>query len=302
LSWLLLALGTTLITWPGRARSGSEAQSDGTRAVAIALVAGLILIELALLVAGIPALLRLFGENRVCDHVVLAPLPDHLGASTTALVLAVLLPISAWRVVRRARRLRAAATVEPWIGVHRATAHADLVVVPTEELLAVGVPGSRPQVVLSEGLVDALAPRSLEAIIEHEVAHHTLRHDRYLLLAAIVDGTIGRMGIGGRSTAILRERVEYWADDEAARRTGRSNVRHALVEVAAVHRSRGSRDALRVATRCRRLRAGAAAPVRFGLARASVATVATVLVASFAVFSSIGPAHHVLEIGGHCLT
>jgi hypothetical protein len=234
--------------------------------------------------------------------VVLAPLPDHVGASTVALLLGCLLPVATWHAVRRTRRLRAVALVDPWLGVHRTIEHAEVVVVPTEALVAVGVPGTRPQVVVSEGLVGAVAPRSLEAIIEHEVAHHTLRHDRYLLVAATVDGTVGRMGIGTRSTAMLRERIECWADDEAARRTGRQAVRRALVEMAAVHRSRGCSDGVRVATRCRRLRAEATVPVRFGFARASAVTFVVVGVAAFVAATSIGPAHHVLEIGGHCLT
>jgi len=93
--------------------------------------------------------------------------------------------------------------------------------------------GRPPQVVVSQRLVDILADDELAAVLRHELAHVHHRHERYLLLARVVEQSLWLLPFVRRSTGALRCALERWADEAAAggARRGRESVRAALVRV-----------------------------------------------------------------------
>jgi Zn-dependent protease with chaperone function len=153
----------------------------------------------------------------------------------TAALLTIAILGFAVAAIRTGRRAVRHARIEPWLGRHIRGDGYELVVIPTTELVAFGVPGLVPQVVISEGLMVELEPARLDAVIGHELAHHRLRHRRYMLMAAIVDRTLGLLPFVRRSTDVLKESLEVWADDHAveSRSATREALHAALVAVSA---------------------------------------------------------------------
>ncbi len=134
--------------------------------------------------------------------------------------------LDAGRELRRAH-------VEPWLGHHEMLGDTDVVVLPTDEVVAYAAPAVTQQVVVSDGLAGALTDDELSAVIRHEQAHLQNGHDRCLLLAAVVEGTLGWFPGVRRSTQELRLSLERWADEAAADRPGaREQVRRALLKTA----------------------------------------------------------------------
>jgi Zn-dependent protease with chaperone function len=90
-------------------------------------------------------------------------------------------------------------------------------------------------VVLSRRLAEELTDGELTAVLHHELAHLSNQHHHYLLLASVVDGSLGLLMPVRRSAAALRAALERWADEQAAQATvgGRASVRSALLRVAA---------------------------------------------------------------------
>jgi len=88
-------------------------------------------------------------------------------------------------------------------------------------------------VVVSRRLVDILAEDELAAVLRHELAHIQHRHDRYLLLARVIEQSLGLLPFVRQSTHALRCALERWADEEAAggARRGRESVRTAIIRV-----------------------------------------------------------------------
>jgi hypothetical protein len=202
--------------------------------------------------------------------------------------------------VARSRRLVRAARVEPWLGDHQPRDGYELVVVPTERVLAMSVPGDRPQVVVSDAVVGQLGEERLEAVIEHEAAHLRFRHRRYLLIAASVDRGLGWLPGARRSADALRGAVEVWADDEAvgSSPSRQSDLRDALVTFAEGHSSR--RVAHGVDSRLLRL-SPAWSQAAVGDRLAGYSPAATLLMASLAGLTVWwGASHHVIALGGYC--
>jgi len=135
---------------------------------------------------------------------------------------------------RRARLAAQRARVDPYFGRHRQIGRYDVVVIPSMQLVAVGVPGIEPQIVLSESLVAELTSIELDAVIRHEVAHHRLRHREYLLTAAVVDRVLGWIPPVHASAVGLRNAVEEWADIESTRssQVRIATLRSALLRIA----------------------------------------------------------------------
>mgnify|MGYP001823710363 CR=1 FL=1 len=99
------------------------------------------------------------------------PLHHHVGyAEGTAAV--VLLGLGAWRARRVLIRRRWAA---------EGTQGQSLSVLDCAEPIAYAAPGDPGCVVISRGLLDALAPRERQVVVAHERAHLHHRHHRYLL-------------------------------------------------------------------------------------------------------------------------
>ena len=227
---LLLAVGAGLIVIPGLVMPPLRlSPAEWTRTVATSLVVGFVAIEVSLALLALPAVLGVVdasGLATVCDWSVLrfTPLSDVVG--WIAAVLAGGLAWRAWHGARRGHRLACAAAVEPWLGRHENRGIYELVVLPTERLLAMSVPGSQPQVLISDGLVAHLEPDELDAVLRHEEMHHRLAHWRYTTVAVALEHVFRPVRLTERSTRALRAAVEAWADDAAA---GASYERRELV-------------------------------------------------------------------------
>ena len=134
-----------------------------------------------------------------------------------------------WRTVRSRHRHRVlvdlVATRNPLLrGTH---------VVDHDVPVAYCLPGLRPRVVLSRGVLAALDEREVRAVLEHELAHVAARHDLVVLPFVALGATFPRL----RTVRSAREQVallvEVLADDRAARRHGGRVLVQALAKVGA---------------------------------------------------------------------
>lgn len=125
---------------------------------------------------------------------------------------------------------------------HRHRVLVDLLAVPSAALrgarvvahdtpVAYCLPGLRPRVVLSRGALDLLAADELAAVLAHERAHLTQRHDLVVLPFSALGATFRRRAavrLARRQVTVL---VEMLADDRAARRHDRTVLARALYKV-----------------------------------------------------------------------
>ena len=184
---------------------------------------------------GAPAILHwadALGVPGLCDAAVHRLPFGGLELAIPMSAVAIAIVGRAFSATRRARLNARRARVDPFFGRHRHMGGYDVVVIPSARLVAVGVPGVEPQIVLSEGLVAELTSIELDAVIRHEVAHHRLRHREYLMTAAVVDQVFGWIPPVRSSVVSLRDAVEEWADVES---TGASHARVATLR-SALHR------------------------------------------------------------------
>jgi Zn-dependent protease with chaperone function len=94
------------------------------------------------------------------------------------------------------------------------------------------VPGVRRRVVLTQGTLDRLGPDELTAVLAHERAHLTARHDLVMEFFTVVHEAMPPFL---RSEAALREvhlLIEVLADRAAVRRAGAVNTGRAIVAMA----------------------------------------------------------------------
>ncbi|MEX0666671.1 MAG: M56 family metallopeptidase [Acidimicrobiia bacterium] len=227
---LLLGVGACMLALPGLPGRVSQRLPGGECVpVAVAsLIAGWVAVEFGLVLIALPTVAHALGFANIADacHEVLAPLttaPAAVGwlAGAAAAVVG-------WRLVaggRSARALARTARADPWLGTHAAHDDFTLVILPTDAPVAYGAPGDPPQVVVSQGVVDDLSTDALQAVVAHEVAHHRLKHCRYLALVRGIEHSVGGFGFVRRSTEAVRHAVEVWADDVA---TTYGAPRHAL--------------------------------------------------------------------------
>jgi Zn-dependent protease with chaperone function len=155
---------------------------------------------------------------------------DHWGALTLAGVLAFellgVLVLSWFRTARTRRR-------------HRELL--ELVVQPSAELpdtrllehpapVAFCIPGARPLLVLSSGMVAELDGDQLAAVVAHERAH--LREHHHLLLLPVVawEAALPVLPAAGRAHAAVRELVEMRADDVALASLSGATPRRTLAQ------------------------------------------------------------------------
>lgn len=239
---VVVAVGTLLLVLPGWFDRHHREVDPGRRARAYrsALLLGLVAVLGGSLLWAAPVGLHLadrWGFPGLCDGVVhgLA-----LGGFELALIASVGGAVLVVRVVGALAQSSVrgrAARVDPLVGDHRAVSEFDVVVIASERLIAVGVPGDRPQIVVTDCLVAALEPDEFDAVLRHEIAHHRLGHRSYLILASAVDQTFGWFPGVPSSTAALADALEEWADLAS---TGRApervaRLRSALDRLAALH-------------------------------------------------------------------
>jgi len=152
-----------------------------------------------------------------------------------ALVLAALLfswltgvlATSALRIERDLRRQR---TVVDLLG--RAEANGVLVL-DHPEPLAYCLPGPHPRIVITDGVVAALPPDELAAVLAHERAHAEGRHELVIQPFVAWQSALPFLAPARRATAAVAELVEMLADDAAAEATSRLTVARALARVGA---------------------------------------------------------------------
>ena len=214
-SWAVRAPGLTLLLWQ-----------------ALGLASGLLAIEVALTVALAPA-----GQTHAAALGAVGALPSLPLWSGVALAAAVLLLLrllsvllSSAAVTLLARRRHRAlvdlvATRNPLLPGARVVEHATP--------LAYCVPGLRPRVVLSSGVLSVLREDEVRAVLAHESAHVEQRHDLVVLPFVALRETFPRLGPVRTAVAEVALLVEMLADDRAARRHPRDVLARALYKLSA---------------------------------------------------------------------
>ncbi|MBR7744218.1 M56 family metallopeptidase [Phycicoccus sp. BSK3Z-2] len=94
------------------------------------------------------------------------------------------------------------------------------------------IPGRGSRVVLTRGVLDALPPDQLAAVVEHERAHLRARHDLLLEFFTVVHESVPARLRAPGALAEVRLLVEVLADRAAVRRTGEVTTARALLAVA----------------------------------------------------------------------
>ena len=298
---LLLASALGLLVLPGCARPLGRRlpPAEWAKLCAGSLLVGSVALEAGLVVVGGPAALRLVGMGAVadlCEHLLGALAPGGTPLGVAAAMTALLLATATGRALVRARHSRRVLQVEPEIGWHRDLLGHDLVVLPSQELVAFSMRGRPPQVVVSQRLVNLLADDELAAVLRHELTHVHHRHDRYLLLASVVERCLGLLPLVRRSTGALRCALERWADEEAAgsARRGRESVRAALVRVIEATAIPDVAAFMSLGTVVERLQALQAAPASgSGLLRRFVVYLPALVLVLLAVAALEGTVEHV---------
>ncbi len=239
-SLLLSALG--LLAVPGLLRPLARRlpPAEWAALCALLLAAGAIVLEVLALLVAIPTVMRAAGLPEIadlCQEALGRLIPGGALVGWAAFAAATGVPVLAVREVLRARRIRRTVRVGvgPVAGERLAHHGHPLLVVPSDRLVAFSVPGPAPQVVVSRRLAEELSDGELTAVLHHELAHLDNQHHHYLLLASVVEGSLGLLGPVRRSAAALRAALERWADEQAALASagGRASVRSALLRVAA---------------------------------------------------------------------
>lgn len=235
----VLVAALALLAFPvaaGRRRS-DFAPSRWARCSAASLVAGIVLVELSLLLLAAPTVLHLLGVEALaaaCGRLLGDLAPGGPLVGWPAFFAALVLPGFAVAGVVRALRAQRAMEVESFVGDHERRSGFTLVTLPATEPFAFAVDGATPQVVVSAGLRTELEPEQFDAVVRHEASHLRHRHPKYLLVAAVVEHTLGVLPWVRQASSSLRLAVERWADEDAAGtlEDGRSTVRLALLNVA----------------------------------------------------------------------
>lgn len=238
MSVVLIVSGLGLVLLPGftRARGRRLVPSTWSWMCLVALIGGAALIEGALVLYAAPTVLRAIGTPALaalCQHLLNGLVPGGpvfgwLGAAASMTV-AVGIVIGIVKSRRTAQMVR----VESALGEHCAAGSCDLVVLPTDAVIAVSVPGSPRQIVVSQGLVHLLSDDEFATVVRHETAHLRHHHQRFLTSASAIEHAFWYLPLIRRSTRALRCGIERWADEEAmtASPDGRESLRTALLKV-----------------------------------------------------------------------
>ncbi len=189
---LVLLSGAMLIALPGLARPVGRrlAPREWSLLCAVALAGGALLIEIGLVLLAAPTVLVAVGAPTLasaCERLLGPLLPGGPLLGMVAVPLAVTMPALAALGIRRERRRLGRRALEHWVGDHLEWEGLDVVVLPTDNVVAFSVSQGHPQILVSAGMVAALAPDELESVLRHERAHLRQGHHRFLSLAAAVD-------------------------------------------------------------------------------------------------------------------
>lgn len=213
--------GLCLLVLPGLPVLPSDRldPSEWARAAAFSLRAGHVVVRAGLLFGAAPTVLRSIGIEHAADacHRMFGPVaPGGPIVGWASGVTLVVLTSRARHARSRQRASYRRMMVEPWVGVHQRVGDLDLVTLPVAEPVAFAVPLGAGQIVISDGLVAALEPSELAAVVAHEASHIRHRHDRHLLAAVVVQHAYGWLRPVVASTATVQLAIERWADEDAA--------------------------------------------------------------------------------------
>lgn len=306
----IVAIGLALLAFPGLAarRAWLRPPAEWSRVAGGSIAAGALTLYVGLVLIALPTVLRFAeveGIASMCEHVLRRLTIGGPLAGWTAVGLVVIATIRAAGACLRAHRASRRARIEPWLGEHLDRGDFELVILPTPALVAVGVPGLRPQVVISEGLLSELDEPRIEAVITHEAAHHRLGHRRYLLLAALVEQVYGVLPPVRRSTHALCDAIEQWADEVAAHGAPERalTLGAAIVSVGrAACAGTGGLVPRPLATRARRLEQPAPSTTVLTRGLTYMPAGALGLSAVFLVAGWFLDSHHAFALGGYCPT
>ena len=201
---------------------------------ALGLAGGLLAIEVAVTVALAPAgpshleAVRALRDGRVDAMPVWSGIALGIGVLLLLRLLSVLLASTAGTL--RARRdnrvlVDLVATRNPLLPDARVVEHA----LP----LAYCLPGLRPRVVVSSGVLSLLSDQEVRAVLAHERAHVDQRHDLVVLPFVALRDTFPVLPAVRTAVAQVGLLVEMLADDRAARRHPPEVLARALYKVGA---------------------------------------------------------------------
>lgn len=213
--------GLAFLALPGVTRrwGRSLAPREWARLCGGAMLVGLTMLELGVVLVAAPTFLRVAGVPALasaCERTFVPLLPGGAVAGWIAAAIAVTVPLLSAVGLVRARRSHDAVRIEPTLGEHLCAGDHELVVLPTDRFVAVSVDGDPPQIVVSTGLIDVLDRDQFDAVLRHEAAHLDHGHERYLLLATVVEHALAAFPPARRSASTLRIALERWADEAAA--------------------------------------------------------------------------------------
>lgn len=232
----LAGLGLLHLPWLLRGRLTQLSPAEWTRATSVSLRVGLALVQFGLLATAAPTMLGGAGAQDLavtCSQILGPPAPGGDLTGWASLVVLGWVLFARWQARRHVREVTDTTRIESWLGSHTQSDGFDLAVIPATEPLAYSVPGPNAQIVVSEGLRNAMTAGELAAVIRHEASHLSRRHHRELVLACEVETIFSRIPALARATSVLRLAVERCADEDAITRPeDRHEVRRALTKTA----------------------------------------------------------------------
>ena len=172
----------------------------------------------------------------------------------------------------------------------------DFRIIETSGVFAYTLPGPAGTIAISRGLRERLDDAEFDVVLAHEYSHARHRHDRFLLLALVVDAAVPFMRPATRQ---LRFHLERWADEDAVRdaRADRGLAARTIAKVALA--STTAPAVMGIATHGVAARAGALAnpPAPAGVAR----RVLTGTVVAATVALSFTQLHHTIGFTFHAM-
>lgn len=192
--------------------------AEWTRLNLVAVASGAILTEAALLLCAAPIVFAGIGIAPIgivgSAHV----LPGGVVAGWISLVLAgggmLRGVVAVWREIGITRLVRSAVSMD---GSRIHPEHPGVVVVDSDEPLAMAVRRDGEFVIMSEGMIRLLDDRQTDAVIRHERAHLENGHHRYLVAISVLRHCLGRLPWVSESLDVVSLGLERWADEDAVR-------------------------------------------------------------------------------------
>lgn len=179
----------------------------------------------------------------------------------------------------------------------RSTHRCAFTIVETPEVFAFTLPGPGGNIAISRGLRQTLDDEEFDIVLAHERAHASHRHDRFLVLALLVDAAVPVMR---SATNQLRFHIERWAD-EAAVRTTSADRRAAARTIAKVALAEPPQPVvLGIATHGVAARASALLDPPPAATAGHRALIGAVVLTTTVL--SIAQVHHTMEFALHALT